>query len=286
LPQPTCRGRYHEDDEHDEPGYEASASSHPIPRWREMSLKTTELARLLAWSIAALSLILAVTGLALSLWVLARGAGQWSLAPHLWFAPATSVTYALVGALVTARHPRNPIGWIMSTVGVLSALTLLAADDLLERLSREMDLPGLDIARWLNLWIWIPTTLLPLTFLLLLFPDGRLPSARWRPISWSAGLGLAAFVAGTALHPSPPVEPSPTRNPFGIPAAAGALDLLVEYIVWPFIMVGIFGALAALVVRFRRARGPARAIEVAGVWRRDGDPRPHRNECLGRLPAE
>src|SRR5687768_12777725 len=206
-----------------------------------MDTQKSDLARPLAWSIAALSLMLTVAGLALSLWALARGAGQWSLAPHLWFAPATSVTYALVGALVAARHPRNPIGWIMSAVGTSSALTLLSADDLLERVSRDVGLPGLDIARWLNLWIWIPTSLLPLTFLLLLFPDGRLPSARWRPIAWSAGLGLALNIVSTALHPRPPNEPNPRANPFGIPGAAGVLDLLVGYIAWPLLLVGVFG---------------------------------------------
>jgi hypothetical protein len=50
--------------------------------------------------------------------------------------------------------------------------------------SGDVILPGIEIARWLDQWVWIPASLLPITFLLLLFPDGHLPSARWRPIGW------------------------------------------------------------------------------------------------------
>jgi len=59
---------------------------------------------------------------------------------------------------------------------------------------------------------WMPVTILPLTFVLLLFPDGRLPSPRWRPVAWAAGLGLATYIVTTALHPRPPIEPIPLRS--------------------------------------------------------------------------
>jgi signal transduction histidine kinase len=132
----------------------------------------------------------------------------------------------------------------------------------------------------LSLWIWIPTTILPLTFLLLLFPDGHLPSPRWRPIAWSAGLGLGLYIVATALHPRPSIDPNPRANPFGIPSIASVLDLL-SFVILPLLMVGTFGALAALVVRFRRSRGIEReqvkwlayagvmailGISVMGAW--------------------
>ena len=64
---------------------------------------------------------------------------------------------------------------------------------------------------------------------------------------------MAAYTLGIALHPRPPIEPNPSVNPFGIPGAAGALDLLLT-IALPLLAVGAFGSLAALVVRFRRSR--------------------------------
>ena len=219
-----------------------------------VSMSKTNLARPLAWSIAALSLTLTVAGLALSLLALVQSAGQRWLAPHLLLNPVTTVTYALVGALIASRHPRNPIGWIFSMVGVLFGLTFISFSYRMAGQSYAMTLPGIEIARWLDMWVWIPASILPLTFLLLLFPDGRLPSARWRPIGWSAGLGMVAYTLGIALHPRPPIEPNPSANPFGIPGAAGALDLLLS-IAFPLLAIGAFGSLAALVVRFRRSRG-------------------------------
>jgi signal transduction histidine kinase len=212
-------------------------------------MNKTVVARPLAWSIAALSLTLTVGGLALR-W---RAGPQWLVTPLL-FGPATTITYALVGALVASRQPRNPIGWIFSTEGVLYGLVILATSYSMAGQSGEANLPGIEIAQWLSLWIWIPATMLPLTFLLLLFPDGRLPSAHWRPIAWSAGLGLALYIVSTALHPRPPTNPNPRLNPFGIPGIAGVLDQL-GIVIFPLLMVGIFGTLAALVVRFRRSRG-------------------------------
>src|SRR5215211_8375386 len=114
-------------------------------------MRTTTTDRSLAWSIAALSL--AVAGLAVN-W----RAGQQS---HLLFGPATAVTYALIGALVASRQPRNPIGWIFSAVGVFAGLTLLSSNYELVGQSGEVSLPGIDIARWVGLWAWMPTTILP-----------------------------------------------------------------------------------------------------------------------------
>ncbi len=225
-------------------------------------------ARLLAWSLAALSVMLAVAGLAGSLLVLVQRDIPGQLPPHLWFSPLSTVAFALVGALVASRHPRNPIGWICSTVGVFIGLTLGAYGYSMAGQSGYLPLPGIEIARWLDTWLWIPATLLPFTFLLLLFPDGRLPSARWRPIGWAAGLGLAAYTLGIALHPNPPTELNPAPNPIGLPGATAALDLLVT-VANILIAVGAVGSVAALAVRFRRSRGTERAqlkwMAYAGV---------------------
>jgi len=215
-------------------------------------MNKTDVARPLAWTLAALSLTLTLVGLAAS-W---RAGEEWQ-ATHLLFGPVTAITYALVGALVVSRHPRNPIGWVFSMVGVFAGLSSFTSNYIAAAQMSDVALPGIDIAHWLGHWVWMPATMLPLTFLLLLFPDGRLPSPRWRPIAWSAGLGLATAIVTTALHPRPPIEPDPSLNPFGIPGAAGALELLAlaEY---PLFAIGIFGALAALMVRFRRSRGAER----------------------------
>ena len=47
---------------------------------------------------------------------------------------------------------------------------------------------------------WMPFILVPATFLLLLFPDGRLLSRRWRPVAWCAAVGIAANFVAEGLH--------------------------------------------------------------------------------------
>ena len=112
-------------------------------------MKKIDVARPLAWSLAALSLTLAVAGLVLSLRV-----GQQWLEVHELFAPVTALTYALVGALVAARHPRNPIGWVFSTVGVFAGLTSLSSNYTGLCLWSGAGLPCIAIGRWLSLWSW------------------------------------------------------------------------------------------------------------------------------------
>jgi hypothetical protein len=152
-----------------------------------------DFARPLAWSIAALSFALVVVDLAMNIMAGVQSHGQAQPTPDVLsslYSSVTTMTYVLVGALVASRHPRNPIGWLFSAEGVLFGLTILSSDYRMASELSEANLPRIAVAQWLSLWVWIPTTILPLTFLLLLFPDGRLPSSRrswrWFP-SWPCG---------------------------------------------------------------------------------------------------
>ena len=189
----------------------------------------------------------------------------------LFFTPLLTVAYGVVGALVVARHPHNPIGWMFCATGVLSALNMLSVGYSLydQHAVITGSLPGGEFAGWLTIWVWIPNVLLPVTFLLLLFPDGRLLSVRWRPVAWAASLGIAVITFGVAFHPGPLETLGQTEaNPFGIPGGAGFLNALMA-VATPLLLVGIFGSIAAVVVRFRHATGIERAqlkwIAFAGV---------------------
>lgn len=210
----------------------------------------------LAWTIAALSLALVVIGVGAFLFALLYGDIKQAPAIHLFFSPVITLTFSLVGGLVASHRPRNPIGWIFLVVGFLSALNLDAPIYILlsQSFALQSTLPGVQIARWMDLWVWIPLMLVPFTFLLLLFPDGHLLSPRWQPIVWAGALGLAGITFAVAFAPSPNVAPTSEINPFGIPGAAAQMEML-QNVASFLLAVGFFGSVAALIVRARRSRG-------------------------------
>jgi two-component system NarL family sensor kinase len=216
-------------------------------------------ARRLSWSIAVLSFIVMMSGLVLSILALTAD-GKAVPFSHQFFTPILTITYCVVGALVASRHPRNPIGWMFCTIGFLSALNMFSTgytlyDDLAVVTS---SLPGVAVTRWLALWVWIPNIILPVTFALLLFPDGKLASPRWRPIFWAAALSLAAVTFSVAFHPGPLEEMGLGDNPFGIAASAPFLNGLIT-IAGPVLGLAVLASIASIIVRFRGATGIERA---------------------------
>jgi hypothetical protein len=92
-----------------------------------------------------------------------------------------------------------------------------------------------------------------LPFLVLLFPTGRLLSPRWRPVAWTTGVMVCLYLTARLLTPGP-VSSDLAANPLGIQAIEGLLQLIqtIAGVAAPVL------ALAALVLRFRRARGEER----------------------------
>jgi hypothetical protein len=152
---------------------------------------TNRTAARLAWSLAAVCVLLVGVGDVFS-W---RN-GE-SLAGS--FGDVAVVAFGVLGALLASRRPANAIGWLFLGGGVLLGLGV-SADPLATYglVNHPGSVPGADFAAWLSKWIWMPGTVLLLVFSPLLFPDGRLPSRRWRPVAWlaaSSALVTTAFVA-------------------------------------------------------------------------------------------
>jgi hypothetical protein len=107
-----------------------------------------------------------------------------------------------------------------------------------------------------------------LTWLLLLFPDGRLLSDRWRPVSWLAAFALGALVLGYAFSPGPLEDYSTVLNPFGIGGAVGEVLKALRSAALPMLVVTAILSTASLVVRFRRSgdeeRQQLKWVAVAG----------------------
>jgi hypothetical protein len=167
-------------------------------------------------------------------------------------------SFLVVGCLLVARRPDNRIGWIFTAVGLLTTTAILAEGyTIYAYVTDPGPLPGRLVAAWVYTWIWNPTIMLTVVFPLLLFPTGRSPSPRWRPVTWLAvGLTVAWTVLGT-LNPSLDVYNGTIPNPIGVTGADPNTGL-ASTIVNGLTTLVLGAAIGSLVVRFWRSRGVER----------------------------
>ncbi len=207
----------------------------------------------LAWALLAFDLALIVWGLGLE-----AGYRQGDDDVVLIYGGIGLVLgYGSVGALIASRHPRNAIGWLFSGIAAIFAITAFADEFVTRGLvtgSMTMVVP----LAWLQSWLLVPA-LVAVPLVLLLFPDGRPPSPRWRFLLWAIGGLTLLAIFGFILSPNP-LE-TPERFPLDNPTAIESLAPLADV----FLTVGGIGSLVAalaallsLVLRFRRSSGDER----------------------------
>jgi len=130
-----------------------------------------------------------------------------------------------------------------------------------------------ETAAWFSSWLWILLVYVPASFLLLLFPDGRLPSPRWRPVAWGVAIGTAGGVVGFALEAGPLVDFPQIVNPYGVDSPV----VRVVGVAGSIVAAGSMMASAvSLIVRLRRAGSVERqqikwlayggAVVVGGIF--------------------
>jgi hypothetical protein len=173
---------------------------------------------------------------------------------------ALIVVFPLTGAVILRSQPRNRIGWLLEAIGavwLVGAFTQVYVA--LDLVLGAGSLPGTGVAAAVNGTTWAPGLGLTGTFLFLLFPDGRLPSPRWRPVAWLAATTVCLLTVSLLLTPGPMTEsPDPTRiNPLGWESAEKGLDLAVTVFV-VLLPACILLSVVALGVRFRRSKGVRR----------------------------
>jgi hypothetical protein len=209
---------------------------------------------------AALALLVVAVGSSVAALVLLALWGMAPLPEVHGFRGATAIfglTEGALGLAIAFRQPRNAVGWIFLVSGACAGSYELAQMYSAYAYLVHPGLPGAEWAAWLGSWLWLPTTGLLPTFLFLVFPDGRLPSPRWRPVAWYAAFALGIFASTLALLPGPLPGLPAVRNP--ISPFPG--ELVIGEVLLPLFTL-LFGAIilciAALVRRFRRSRGVER----------------------------
>src|SRR5215216_4284809 len=111
------------------------------------------------------------------------------------------LAFPLVGALIASKRPHNPIGWICLAVGLLFMGLGISEYYSVYGVARPGSVPFPVAVGTLSNWLWVPAVGLLGIYLLLLFPDGRLPSRRWRPLAWFSGVMLVLLSVGFGLSP-------------------------------------------------------------------------------------
>jgi uncharacterized membrane protein YidH (DUF202 family) len=158
--------------------------------------------------------------------------------------------FATVGALLAWKRPANPIGWLLSAIGLESAVAVFSV--FLAHFPRTLTL-----ATWMGFLYLLGFGLCAVV--VLLFPTGKLPSGRWRPVAWAAWAGLAGWALGCAFAPTIITVSPAMRNPVGATGPAGHIFKALAGSGALLIIAAGLAAVLSLVFRYRRAQAGERA---------------------------
>ena len=211
----------------------------------------------LAWFICLMCVALAAGSLVLGL-LNGRTLGEFFIEENIVLIATLAVAFSGVGALVASHRPGNSIGWIFCAAALCQVLAVFGDEYATHALiTRPGSLPlGAEMS-WLTEWIWAPGLGLILVFLPLLFPDGRPPSHRWRPVAWLGGVSITMIVVlasillwserGTQLLKDAGIA---DRGP-------GWLVALLS-VAFPLMLLAGLAAVISLFARFYRSGGEER----------------------------
>ena len=209
----------------------------------------------LVWSLVGLPAVLLLGGISFS--VAANSVGRALPYDSETFLASASINlvtllpFSVIGAVIVARQPRNAMGWIYCGVGLLVGLAALANGYAKYWLASGSGMKSLgETAAWFSSWAWIPLVLVPTSLLLLLFPDGRLLSPRWRPVAWGAGIGIVGYTLNVALETGGLGDFPQISNPYGVDSPLVGMVGFAGVILAGCSMVA---STVSLVVRLRRA---------------------------------
>jgi signal transduction histidine kinase len=221
-------------------------SPNSSPRASEVS---TRRASWLAWSLAAAGLAMLAAGAAMVV-INSDAVGSNETVIVLFG------SCAVIGALAVSRQPRNFIGWLFLTSGVVTAPQVLMGELAILLYNRGGPLTVIRWLAWPNDWVWVVAFGPLLTLLPLLFPDGRPPSRRWRPLAWLAACCIAFLAVGSAIAPGR-FDKLPVENPAGV-GPSGSFASLLAGLAFVAAVACCVLCVCSLFFRYRHADGDER----------------------------
>jgi hypothetical protein len=171
--------------------------------------------------------------------------------PAMIAASVTFTLFATVGALVVSRRPENPLGWIFCLAPIFCQLSN-AVDDY-STVAGERGWSGVTWPSVVLAPLWVTGVELIAIFGLLLFPNGRLPSPRWRPVGVAGAIVIGVGLVAGWLTPGRITGAPGHDNPVGV----GGMGVVFGLSLVGFAAV-LVAVLVSLAMRFRRSRGVER----------------------------
>jgi hypothetical protein len=170
------------------------------------------------------------------------------------------VVLAGMGTLIARHRPANPVGWILLALALLVTASSAAEAVYSDYQGDPSPSLAIRLLLWVDEWnilVWfgLVAVLLPL-----LFPDGRVPSPRWRWVLWSEVAVVALALLGTAFGTERLNwgESATVANPLAVGGPLGEALRVVKTTSNVAVAAVVVLSLAAVVARFRRAAGAER----------------------------
>ena len=212
---------------------------------------STRAAPWLAWSLAGLTVTIFAIAVVFAILSLVADPSQLAETAGRFVVILPFFSFPVVGVLIASRRPGNWIGWICLISGLFWTAFFENEASSAYELARTGTVKSSVTLDALTQAVWVfPVGLLGI-YMILLFPDGRLPSKRWRPFAWFAGGVMVLMNVIFALVPGPLENHPGVRNPFGLeqyswlPSVAVSIVLMLPLC----ILISAF----SLVLRYRRS---------------------------------
>jgi hypothetical protein len=169
----------------------------------------------------------------------------WETVYYYWLETSmVALGYSTVGAIIASRLPESPIGWLFCAIGLCFGVSHFSAEyAAYALLAPSRSLPVGQAFAWLTSWVWVGGLGL-IVYLDLLFPNGRLPSARWRWFAWFTAIVLLPAAILAAISPGL-ILSSTLHNPLGIGGLPNA-SKAIEAFMYALVVVGASSMLARL----------------------------------------